>query len=119
MSQEQPFSDGGRDRSGRFAVGNKGGPGNPHARRTAKLRAVLLETITPEDVAAATRALVEQAKSGDLAAIKELLDRTIGKAKPYDDAQAPGKQAIVVVADHDWNRASAVEFDDRDQCLRG
>jgi len=49
-----------------LAPGKAGGPGNPRSRTVARLRAVV-------------RALVDEAKAGDVAAIKELLDRTIGR----------------------------------------
>ena len=74
-------SDDGRDtQSGRFLPGNRQGRGNPKARRVARLRATLLRTVTPDDVAAAVRALIDRAKAGDVAAIRELLDRCVGKA---------------------------------------
>jgi len=69
----------GRTPGGRFATGNRGGPGNPHGATVAKLRAAILAAVTPEDIDAVIRALVHRAKGGDMAAIKELLDRAIGK----------------------------------------
>lgn len=74
----------GRDASGKFATGNRGGPGNPHAKQVAKLRKALLDTVTAEDVAEVVRALVAQAKNGDVVAAREVLDRTIGKALELD-----------------------------------
>jgi hypothetical protein len=68
-----------RDPRGRFAQGNKGGPGNPFARRTAQFRKVLLEVVTDEDIQAAARKLIEQARAGDLAAIRILFSYAIGK----------------------------------------
>jgi hypothetical protein len=47
-----PFANGeaprldGRTADGRFAAGNKGGPGNPHARATAARRKALTEAVT-------------------------------------------------------------------------
>ena len=66
--------------SGRFAAGNPGGPGNPHAGQVAKLRAVLLDAVTEEDMRTVVGKLVEMAKGGDLKAIELLLNRTLGKA---------------------------------------
>jgi hypothetical protein len=68
-----------RDPRGRFAKGNPGGPGNPFARKTAQFRKVLQETVTDEDIQAAARKLIEQARAGDLAAIRLLFSYTIGK----------------------------------------
>ena len=74
----------GRDSSGRFTRGNSGGPGNPRAREAARLREVLLTLTTPAHVRKITKKLIEMAIAGDLAAIRELLDRTIGKACPTE-----------------------------------
>src|SRR5688572_822529 len=69
----------GRDGSGRFAPGNKGGPGNPFARKVGLLRSALLETVTEDDMKAVAVKLVEMARAGHLPAIKELLERTLGR----------------------------------------
>ena len=78
----------GRTARGRFAKGNPGGPGNPYARRVADLRAALLESVTEQDIRAVARALVKRAKEGEIPAIRELLDRLMGKAgdNPPEDA---------------------------------
>ncbi len=73
---------GGRSPDGTFAKGNAGGPGNPHARRVAALRAAMLEAVTEDDLRVIIGELVDQARAGNLAAIKELLDRIIGRAVP-------------------------------------
>lgn len=77
----------GRTPGGRFAPGNAGGPGNPHAATVAKLRAAILAAVTPEDVEAIIRAMVHRAKGGDMGAIRELLDRAIGKPTDADLAE--------------------------------
>jgi hypothetical protein len=69
----------GRSTNGRFGCGNPGGPGNPHARRTAQIRSLLLESVTDDDLRAVVAKLIEMAKGGDLAATRELLDRLVGK----------------------------------------
>jgi hypothetical protein len=69
----------GRTADGKFAPGNSGGPGNPHARATARLRIVLLETVTEDDFRDIVRALVNRAKEGQLPAIHELLTRLLGR----------------------------------------
>ncbi len=77
----QPSSNGsiGRDERGRFAQGNAGGPGNPHAGKVARLRTALLAAVTEDDVREIVERLVRLAKEGDLAAIRELFLRTIGR----------------------------------------
>jgi hypothetical protein len=85
---EQPSTHGsnGDDRgnNGRFRTGNKLGRGNPLAGRAARIRAILLKALTPTDAKAIAAKLIAQAKGGDLAAIRELLDRTIGKPATSD-----------------------------------
>ena len=70
----------GRDNKGRFALGNLGGPGNPHVQRTAELRSARLSAVTPEDVAAIVQTLIKQALAGDVVAAREVLDRCLGKS---------------------------------------
>src|SRR5262245_15412968 len=78
-----------RDRGGRFAPGNHGGPGNPFARPMAAFRAVMFRVVQPEDVEKAVRKLFELAGDGHLPAIKLLLQYTMGKPtappEPYEE----------------------------------
>jgi hypothetical protein len=69
----------GRDSKGRFANGNKGGPGSPFNRRVADLRRRLLERLGGDTLEHILDRLVEMAEQGDLAAIKLVLAYTIGK----------------------------------------
>lgn len=78
----------GRTSTGRFAPGNPGGPGNPHGRRSAWFRERLLEAVTDRDIQAVVRALVSKAKAGDIAAIRELLNRLLGRVPEAPDADA-------------------------------
>jgi hypothetical protein len=84
-----PSGDGRDGRTGRFLPGNRAGRGNPQARRVAALRATLLREVTAGDLRAAVRALIDKATGGDVAAIRELLDRCIGRAAPSDETEAP------------------------------
>jgi hypothetical protein len=68
-----------RDHSGRFVKGNKGGPGNPFARRTAALRQAMLDAVTEDDLQAIVRQLIQQAREGDVAAARLVLSYSIGK----------------------------------------
>ena len=52
----------GRDGQGRFAKGNKGGPGNPFARRVAALRQAVLDCVTEQDLADVVTAMLARAK---------------------------------------------------------
>lgn len=82
MDAEQPLApaSGGRDVQGRFAVGNRIGTGNPQARRVQRLRAELLRAVDPPTLRKVIDALIAQAVAGDVTAIKELLDRCLGRA---------------------------------------
>jgi len=87
----------GRDGRGKFAVGNPGGPGNPHFRKVAKLRRAMFAAVTPDDIKAAVAKLVEKALEGDVVAIRELLDRCVGKpATPVTGADGGPLQVQAV-----------------------
>ena len=79
----------GRDGRGRFSPGNPGGPGNPHAGAVGAWRSALAEAVTAEDVRKVTLALVKQAKAGERWAVKELLDRCLGR--PYQAVEIAGQ----------------------------
>lgn len=74
----------GRGPNGRFAKGNPGGPGNPNAKRVARLRSALLKSVTPEDMQQVVAALLAQAKAGDVPSIRELFQRLLGPAEAVD-----------------------------------
>jgi hypothetical protein len=84
MIDSQHNKGNGRDSSGRFALGNKGGPGNPFARKVGQLRAALLETVTEDDMRAVAAKLVQMARGGNLPAMRELLERMLGKPVEAD-----------------------------------
>lgn len=68
-----------RDARGRFTPGNKGGPGNPFARKSVALRQALLDAVTPEDIQLLVRHLIQQAREGEVAAARLVLAYAIGK----------------------------------------
>ena len=86
MKKKEPSTNGdnGKDSLGRFEQGNKYGMGNPFAKKTAQLRAALLNTVTPDDVAVVIKVLIRLARGGDLVAVKELLDRAVGRPVEAD-----------------------------------
>lgn len=65
---------------GRFLPGNSAGRGNPLNKRVQMLRNALLAAVTEEDVAEVVQVLLGKAKAGKVPAIRELLDRLLGKA---------------------------------------
>jgi uncharacterized membrane-anchored protein len=54
------------------------------AAKVAQLRAALLDAIKPEDMRLVAQALVEQAKAGDIASVRELLSRALGRPLEAD-----------------------------------
>src|SRR5438445_4455764 len=75
----------GHEANGRWAKGNKGGPGNPFARQVAALRKVIINRLTEEDLLAITEALLAKAKEGNVGAAKLLLAYGIGKPASAPD----------------------------------
>src|SRR4051812_16273204 len=82
----------GRSGDGKFAKGNKGGPGNPFNRQIAGFRQAGLNAVTAADLEEIVAVLMIKAKSGDLAAIKLLLAYAIGKPGPSVDPDTLDQQ---------------------------
>jgi hypothetical protein len=67
-------------KSGQFAKGNPGGPGNPTFRKLAAARRVLLEAVTDDDLRELAQSLLHRAiKERDNEAAKLLLAYRVGK----------------------------------------
>lgn len=106
-----PNGSNGRDRSGRFASGNSGGPGNPHARQVAQLRSTMLRAVTAKDLRAITKALVEKAKAGDVMAAREVLDRCFGKPRQGIDLEAEARvEAVAPGSFKSFDQMSDIEI---------
>lgn len=80
-----------RNNNGQFASGNAGGPGNPFGRRVAKLRGLLMDSVSDDDLKEIVASMVQQAKAGDAAAVKLLLAYLVGKP---GDAVDPDRLAV-------------------------
>lgn len=74
----------GRTSTGRFAPGNPGGPGNPYAKAIGQLRSALLAAVNADDIRDIIARLVQEAKSGNIAAAREVLDRCLGRPVEAD-----------------------------------
>jgi len=85
-----------RDAKGRFAPGNtlSRGHTNHRAKRQQEYKEAILRAVSPNDLRAIVRKLVEMAKAGNLAAIKEVLDRCLGRVSQAE--QTPNDVEIVV-----------------------
>jgi hypothetical protein len=86
-----------------FKKGHKLSKGNSLGGKIEKLRAAIVDAVTPADFKSIAKTLVAMAKAGDVAAAKELYDRVLGKsaqtvnvndAKPKVD---PGELAETLV----------------------
>jgi len=86
MSDANPSTNegNGRDDKGRFTIGNPGGPGNPHAAKVARLRTAMLEAVDEGDMKEIIGKLKELATGGNVSAIKEILDRCLGRPTEAD-----------------------------------
>ncbi len=73
-------------RSGKFLPGNRASVGKSQAtaRRVARLRAEFLRSVTPEDVREVVEALVREAKTGNVQAMREFFSRALGPAEAVD-----------------------------------
>lgn len=71
----------GRERSGRFAVGNEAAKGHKHRRHVAKLRRAFTEALTESDILGLVAKLLELSAGGDVAAIRIVLDRALGRTE--------------------------------------
>jgi hypothetical protein len=71
-----------RDTEGKFAKGNSGGPGNPHARACAKMLEVFRNAISEDEMLQICRMLFLKAVGGDIGAAKIILSYKIGKPLP-------------------------------------
>lgn len=79
--KKKPSNDGPeRNSKGQFVKGNSGGPGgNKMSEHRKALRAAFDKAITEKDIKAVVKKMVEQARNGDPAARKEMLDRLWGR----------------------------------------
>jgi hypothetical protein len=100
---------GGRDSAGLFADGHAGGPGNPRARSTSRIRAAMMKAVTDADVEEIVRKLVALAKSGDVPATRELFDRLLGR---------PGQTAIIEQLDELSERIDSLKAHSRNGACR-
>ena len=96
-----------RDAGGKFVPGNPGGPGNPLAKRVNQIRARILAQITREDLNEIIAKLIEQAKAGDIVAIKEVLDRCMGKSISFSEMRA-------VEQNINWKRRFPLPWEERE-----
>lgn len=88
---DQPVSH--RNDDGRFAPGNRGGPGRPRSKGD-DLRRAAEDAITPEHVAAIIRKATAQALQGNLTAARLVLERTCGRPREAPPEGTPIDMAL-------------------------
>ena len=89
----------GRKRNGTFDAGNSLGKGNPYAAQVARLRAVMLKSVTEKSMRAIINKLVSLAEAGDLGAIKILISY-IGKPAEGPMVAVQVNQGVESGGDH-------------------
>ena len=113
---DDPSTNGGnglRDTRGRFVKGNPGGPGNPNIQHVAKLRDGFRSALSVADVRKICRKLVAIALKGNLMAVREVLDRTIGKCPTAaDDGDGDSQKLLPIFEVIVSNRDEALQFKD-------
>lgn len=77
MVEEIKLSD--RLPNGHFKKGHEGGPGNPHCKQVEKFRQIFYKCTTQKSLRLVIKKLYELAVAGDIKAIQEVLNRTLGK----------------------------------------
>ncbi len=112
-SKSASASQSGRDERGRFAKGNRGGPGNPFGRRVAQLRKAMLDVVEEEDLQAIVRKLIQLAREGDVAAARLVLAYTLGKPAETVDPDR------VDIDDWQLQQEASVQTDDFEKLLNG
>ena len=85
--------------TGQFALGNKGGPGNPYARRVHEIRGWFIEAVTEDEFLAVRQKLVDLALEGDVQAIRLYLERLMGKPEVFElaEAEAPERKPTTFI----------------------
>ena len=89
---------GGRANSGRFQKGTSGNPegGNSATKHNKALKAAFDKAITEDDIKAVVAKMIKQARNGDAAARKEMLDRLWGRPAQAVEISGADGDAIKV-----------------------
>lgn len=76
-----------RSARGRFATGNRGGPGNPFAKQVGWMRSAFFTEATPERLRYIARTFLRMAAEGNVAAGRLVFTYAMGKSPPSPDTQ--------------------------------
>jgi hypothetical protein len=81
----------GRTATGKFAKGNPGGPGNPHANAVRRFRTELLRAVTVDEVSQLARTYFEKGLVGDIDAARLIWPYYFGKPGAEEDDAVAAK----------------------------
>lgn len=99
-----------RDAKGKLLPGHKlKSPGNPHAQRIHEYREAIRGAVTGEDLCRVFEKLKRLALAGDMDAIRELLNRTLGKVRHLESSLA-GVRLPDITNPRDVTRAANAIF---------
>ncbi len=103
----------GREGNGRFATGNRGGPGNPFGRTMASRRKTITGAVSEEKLIEIMMAMVELAIKGDVGAAKLVLQYAVGKPL------AMAEPDRVEIEEWELHQKSAIHREEIDWVLNG
>lgn len=90
-----------RTKRGKFAKGNRGGPGNPFVKQQKEWQRRFYEAMTPEDFSEVMEQLKKAACNGEKWAVLEILTRCLGKPaeviEQYVEAKVTQEQKVLTV----------------------
>lgn len=85
-----------RGAGGKFAKGNQSGSGNPVTKQIHDYRAALMAVVSFDRLKRIVEALAKKAEKGEPWAVKEILDRTMGKpVQPLSSDNPDGERLPV------------------------
>lgn len=80
-----------REANGQFTSGNKGGPGDPFAEKRARMRGLMYEVVTEQDMVEVFQKLKALAKAGKIPAMRLLFAYQMGLPAPHHDPDPPAR----------------------------
>jgi hypothetical protein len=96
---------------GKFAKGNQAAKGHshPYARRSLKLKGEVLKATKPEHIRKVVEVLYSQAMSGNIPAIKEYLDRVLGRCEIIEVPNDSEQDTIKLILDPQFAKMMGIE----------
>jgi hypothetical protein len=89
-----------RDQNGRFAPGNRGGPGRPRKAREEKYLDILVAACTPDEWEQVCRVAIARARAGDSRAREWLANYIIGKPIEKHEVTGPEGEGLRILVEY-------------------